>query len=238
MSSLKCVAMVPARLGSKRVPRKNLRYLGDRPLAAHVLSTAVASGVFDAVYLNSEAPVLEKLAAECGARFYRRPDALAGDAATNDQFALDFMEDVPCDLLVQINPTSPFLEADDFRRARAMFDEGCDTVLAVEEKRIEGVFRDRPVNFNPLEPMPPSQELTPIYVFCNGILAWRCPVYKENIRRRGCAVYGGEGKTGYLVLRGDAVLDIDREEDFALAERVWEHRNISARVKPRYWEPK
>ena len=47
--------MIPARLGSKRVPRKNLRLINGRPLISYNIETAVKSGVFDEVYVNSEA---------------------------------------------------------------------------------------------------------------------------------------------------------------------------------------
>jgi len=112
------VAMIPARLGSKRIKKKNLRMLGDKPLIAHVIDTACKSGEFDQVYVNSEAVELEAVAQRYGARFYRRLPELASDDATNDQFALDFMNAVPCDVLMQINPTSPFTGVEDLRRLR------------------------------------------------------------------------------------------------------------------------
>src|SRR5437868_3566777 len=100
------IAMIPARLGSKRIKKKNLRMLGDKPLIAHVIETACNSE-FDDVYVNSEASELEAVAMQYGAKFYKRRAQLASDEATNDQFALDFMNAVSCDVLVQINPTSP-----------------------------------------------------------------------------------------------------------------------------------
>jgi len=230
------IAMIPARLGSKRVPKKNLRLLGDKPLVAHVLETAVASEIFDEVYLNSEADIFSDIARDYGAKFYKRPAVFSSDMATNDQFALDFIENVSCDVLVQINPTSPFLNKADIQCAKDMFEKNhCDTVLAVEEKRIEGVFREKAINYNTLEPMPPSQHLTPIYVFCNGILSWRTDVFRKNIKNYSCAVYGGDGKTDYLVLKGDSVIDIDSDDDFSFAELVLEHRLKNMRPVPRYW---
>ncbi|SRR6266571_2009735 len=230
------VAMIPARLGSKRIKKKNLRMLGDKPLIAHVIDTACKSGEFDQVYVNSEAVELEAVAQQYGARFYRRLPELASDDATNDQFALDFMNAVPCDVLMQINPTSPFTGVEDLRRARKMFEEGYDTVLAVREMRVEAVHKGEPVNWNPLGQMPPSQLLEPVYVFSNGILAWRTSVFRRNMEQRGCAVYGGDGRTGYCIVRGDATLDIDNEEDFMTAEAVLQ-RIHRASAPVRYWEP-
>lgn len=228
--------MIPARLGSKRVKKKNLRMLGDKPLIAHVVETAVASGEFDGVFINSESRIFESVAQRYGASFYQRPAVLSSDDATNDDFALDFMDNVPCDVLVQLNPTSPFTTTEDIRRAKEMFtrDEH-DTVLAAKEIRVEGVFRGAPINWNPLGQMPPSQLLEPIYVFCNGILAWRTGVFRRNMKERGCAVYGGDGRTGYCVLRGNSTVDIDNDEDFAIAETLLASAEASA-SPARYWD--
>ena len=50
---IKILAMIPARLGSKRIPKKNLRYFGDKPLLAHAITLAKNSNLFDEVYVNS-----------------------------------------------------------------------------------------------------------------------------------------------------------------------------------------
>ena len=55
---MKIIGMIPARLGSKRVPKKNLRLLNGRPLISYNIETAVKSGVLDEVYVNSEAEII------------------------------------------------------------------------------------------------------------------------------------------------------------------------------------
>lgn len=230
------VAMIPARLGSQRVKKKNLRLLGDKPLIAHVIEAALDSKEFDAIYINSEADIFEKVAEEYGVQFYKRPAELSTNSATNDQFALDFMNHLPCDVLVQLNPTSPFLSVEDIRKAKAMFEkESCDAVLAVKESRVEGLYKNKPINYNPCEPMPPSQDLEPIYTFCNGILAWKTDIFRKNIETLGSAVYGGKGKTGFCLLAGHSTIDIDNDEDFHFAELVWEHRCRPHSVEATYW---
>lgn len=232
---MRYVAMIPARLGSQRVTKKNLRLLGGTPLVAHVVETARRSGLFDAVYINSEAEIFGEVAREHGVSFYRRPAALASDTATNDQFALDFMDAVPCDVLVQINPTSPFLTGEDLRRAQGMFEsDGYDTVLAAKALRVEGLCRGQPLNFDPRGQMPPSQRLEPLVVLCNGILAWRTAMFRRNMAQRGCAVYGGDGRTGYCLLQGASTVDIDTDEDFAAAEVLLE-RAARGAAPARYW---
>ena len=111
--------------------------LGGKPLLAHAIETALDSNVFSDVYVLSEAEVFRRVAERYGATFYQRPSEFSTDEATNDQFVLDFIEHVACEVLVQLNLTSPFVETEDMRRAVAMFDnDGADTVLTVKETQI------------------------------------------------------------------------------------------------------
>jgi CMP-N-acetylneuraminic acid synthetase len=218
---LKIVAMIPARLGSQRIPKKNLRLLGDKVLTQWVSQACKDAGVFDDIYINSESDVFEKIARDIGAKFYKRPDYLSTNSATNDDFGLDFISNISCDILVQVNPTSPFTTSEDIKGVVELFLEGgYQTVHTVKEEQIEGLFNGIPLNFNPLKQMPPSQELTPVKLFTSSIMAWDTRKFKENMQKSGCAVYGGDGKTGYYTIKGAGMIDIDNEKDFHLAEAV------------------
>ncbi|MBI4308995.1 MAG: cupin domain-containing protein [Candidatus Omnitrophica bacterium] len=232
------VAMIPARLGSKRIKSKNLRLLDGRPLVCHVAHTAQAAGVFKGIYVNSESEIFDGIAKESGIRFYQRPAALAGDDATNDMFVLDFIDHVPCDIIVQINPTSPLLSQEDIRGFVSMMIEGnYDTLHSVKEEQIEGLFEGKPLNFDPLKVMPPSQHLKPVVLFSSAIMAWKVGNYRDNIRKFSAGTFGGEGKTGYFTLKGFSTIDIDHEEDFKMAQLAIAAQKDPSRAEPRYYEP-
>lgn len=217
--SKKIVAMIPCRLGSQRVPKKNLRLLAGKTLVQWVAAACRVAEVFDGIYINSEADIFEKLSRENGIQFYKRPEQLSSNSATNDDFAHDFMNNISCDVLVQVNPTSPFTSADDLRRFVQTFQErGYQTLHTVKEERIEGLFNGKPLNFDPIKQMPPSQSLIPVQLFTSSIMAWDVKKYRENMKKYGCAVYGGDGKIGYFTLKGISTLDIDNEFDFQFAE--------------------
>ncbi len=233
---MKIVAMIPARLGSKRVKSKNLRLLDGKPLVCHVADKARAAGVFDGIYINSEADVFEPLCREYGVSFYRRPLPLAADDATNDMFVLDFIDHVPCDIIVQINPTSPLISIEEICDFVAMIKEGgYDTLHGVKQEQIEGIFDGQPLNFDPLKNMPRSQDLKPVTLFSSGIMAWRTGNYRQNIKNLGAATYGGSGKIGYFTLKGFSTIDIDHEEDFQLAELAIAYQKNSAKFSPQYY---
>ena len=88
----KIIAMIPVRLGSKRVPNKNLRLLGNKPLVAYIIEAAKEANVFDEIFINSESDIFKEIADEYGVKFYKRPEHLSTDEATNDDFTLDIMQ--------------------------------------------------------------------------------------------------------------------------------------------------
>lgn len=238
---MRVVAMVPSRLGSKRIKRKGLRLLGNKPLLQWVVNTAHDSGLFDALYVNSEASEIGVLCERLGVPFYRRPPHLATDTATNDDFMLDFIQKVAqpggFTHVAQINPTSPFLTADDMRRALKLADEGATTVISVRRLQAECRAYMRPINYDPQRHMPPSQDLAPIHYFCNGIFVWEVETFlRAYYEYKGAAVYGPLGVTEYVELSGDSAIDLDTEEDWQAAEAIV-RRPSEPTMKARYWTP-
>ena len=218
---MKIVAMIPCRLGSQRVPKKNLRLLAGKTLSQWVIQACNEASVFDSIFINSESKVFKTIAQKEGIQFYQRPEHLSSNSASNDDFALDFINAVDCDVLVQVNPTSPFTSSEDLLSFVKMYKDGkYQTLHTVKEEQIEGIYENKPLNFDPMKQMPPSQELTPVMVFTSSIMAWDANKFRENIKQLGCAVYGGDGRIGYYTVRGVGTLDIDNEFDFQLAEAI------------------
>jgi len=220
---MKIVAMIPARLGSTRVKNKNLRLINQKPLIQYIIDTAIKSKLLDQIYVNSESEIFQNISNKSGIKFYKRSEELASDTATNDDFALDFMENVDCDILIQLLPTSPFLrseEIDEF--INKMIDQEFDTLISVSDIKIESIFKNKPINFEQKKQTPPSQLLEPVKAYACGIMGWKSDNFKQNIHKYGAAYHGGDGKIGFYELKGFSTVDIDNEEDFILAEAIAE----------------
>jgi len=114
---------IPARGGSKRLPRKNLRTLAGRPLIAHTIDIARQSGLFEGVFVCTEDQEIADVARACGANVpILMPEELCGDLVASH---------IPCqrlavhlagqgrstDILVCLQPTSPLRNADDVKEA-------------------------------------------------------------------------------------------------------------------------
>ena len=232
----KTVAMIPARLGSKRVKNKNLRLIGEKPLISYVIETAIKSEVFDDIYINSEADIFEDIAKKYGVKFYKRPAYLSEDDKTNDDFAYDFLKNVECDTLIQLLSTSPFMSVDDVTSfTNTYMNNNYETLISVKNVQIESIYDGVPINFNQKEITPPSQDLKPIQAYACGLMAWDKMKYVENMKKYNCAYHGGDGRTGFYELDGYATIDIDTEDDFKLAEVIYKHLSNHDKSEPQYY---
>ena len=116
--------MIPARMGSKRVPKKNIRLLAGEPLISYSISSAINSKVFDEIYLNSENEVFRSIAKSKGINFYKRDKKFARDNSNNDDFLIDFVQNISCDIVIQLLPTSPFITSSQIKNFTNTISEG------------------------------------------------------------------------------------------------------------------
>ena len=233
---MKIVAMIPARMGSKRVKSKNLRLINGKPLISYILETVSKVDVFDEIYLNSENEIFSEIADSHGVDYYKRPAKFSTDSATNDEFAYDFLKNVNCDILIQILPTSPFLLGTEIEVfVRQMVDSSVDTLISVEDKQIACVYNGEAINFDKLALNPPSQSMVPVKAYATALMGWKSSTFIHNIDSRGVAYHGGDGVTGYFELSGLSTIDIDREEDFRLAETIILSAEHATNKDPEYY---
>ena len=131
------IAFIPARGGSQRVPRKNIRVLGEHPLIAYSIASAFDSGVFDAIYVSTEDAEIASIARGYGAQIIDRPPHLADNTATDADWlrhALQVLNNPPLVTWAILRPTSPFRAAATIRRAWTVFrqHDTADSIRAVE----------------------------------------------------------------------------------------------------------
>jgi CMP-N,N'-diacetyllegionaminic acid synthase len=150
------LAVIPARGGSKGVPRKNVRPVCGRPLIAYTIDAALAAGpLLHRVIVSTEDEEIAAVARECGAEVpFLRPAELAGDRVPTApvlQHATRFVEEQEgsaVDWVLLLQPTDPLREVEDIEASCALaFRGGCDSVISVVQvlaehpilmKRIEG----------------------------------------------------------------------------------------------------
>jgi len=140
MRSLKSVAFIPARSGSKRIPDKNVKYLNGHPLIAYAIQSAIKSGKFDSVVCVTDSSRYAEIASYYGAEVpCLRPQDISGDTSP-DIFWVDWVlqylnsNNQSFDVFSILRPTSPFRRPETISRAWDLFlNSKCDSIRAIEK---------------------------------------------------------------------------------------------------------
>lgn len=124
------VALIPARGGSKRIPRKNVRTFAGLPMIGYPIRAAMESGVFDHIVVSTEDEDIARIAEACGAEVpFRRPTELAGDFSTTEDVIRHYLRwearFTPC-MLCCIYPATPFLTPATLVRGKTLLEEHPD----------------------------------------------------------------------------------------------------------------
>ncbi len=216
---MKFIAEIPVRLGSKRVPKKNLRLINGKPMVAYAVEAAKASKYLEDVYINSESEILKKLANELGVKFYKRKEELAKDEVTSDEFNYDFLQNNDCDALVMVNPVSPLIEPEDIDNAIEYFlKNDFDTMISVNEVRLQAFYKNEPINIRIDEKLKMTQNILPIQICSWAVTIWKKSSFIESFEKNGFAVFNG--KLGFFPLSPLKALKVSYEDDFKLAESI------------------
>lgn len=216
---MKIIAMIPARLGSQRLKQKNLQLLNDIPLIVHAIRKAKQSNVFDEIWVNSESDIFKEIALEEGVNFHKRPDYLADNNATSEDFVFEFLQLHECDYVVQVHSIAPLLTVKDtVNFVSEVKKDKFDVLLSVEEVQIECAYNNEPINFSYKEKTN-SQELNSIQRITWSITSWKRDTFLNAKNNNLCATY--DGRVGYFPINKLAAHIIKTKEDLDLAEALY-----------------
>jgi len=136
----KIIAIIPARGGSKGIPRKNIRLLVGKPLISYSIETALQSKYINDVVVSTDDDEIGEISRMYGAQILKRPKELAEDETPLDPVIVHAVKkkkkekNINYDLVVTIQPTSPLLTVETLDKAiEAMIAEDCDTLLPVKD---------------------------------------------------------------------------------------------------------
>ena len=221
---MKTIAIIPARGGSKRIPRKNIRLFSDLPIIAWSIKTAISSKCFDKIIVSTDDQEISEIALSYGAEIpFIRPKSLSDDhTKTSDviSHALQFEESEGnhYEYACCIYPTAPFLKEDSLKIGLKMIKKGIyDFVFSATTYAFPV---QRGFSFNPQDGL---KMLFPQYKEA------RSQDLKEIFHDAG-QFYWGQSRAWLddlpifsnhslpIILPREEVTDIDTEEDFKEAE--------------------
>jgi pseudaminic acid cytidylyltransferase len=233
--SNRCIAIIPARGGSKRIPKKNIKTFAGKPLISYSITEALNSGLFDRVIVSTDDPEIEKIAKAYGAEVpIMRPSNLADDhTGTGDvvNHMIEWLESQGEDYsyYCTIYATAPLLQAKYLQKGLKLLKESDDAVSAISvtsmpftvHRTFEITEENRLKMFWPEHFSTRSQDLPEAYQDA-GQFYW---VDRQREIDRPKA-YGFSDHIIPVILPRYRVQDIDTLEDWDMAELLYQALQI------------
>jgi len=221
------LAVIPARGGSKRIPKKNIASFCGKPMIAYALEAVTNSGMFDKIHVSTDSEEICRVVEDLGYTVDFKRDAALADDFTGlapvlnwviEQYRLrgEDYEQICC-----IMPTAPLLSSQDIIDAYKLFTQHESRypllVVAKFPEPIEWAFR-RSENglmtaVSPESTKIRSQDLEDAYYECGPFTIWR----SEHLKKDNPL----DGQVLSYVLPPERAIDIDTPEDLAYAERLY-----------------
>lgn len=218
------VAIIPARGGSKGIPRKNLIDLCGKPLLAWSILQARAAKRIDSVWVTSDDDEILEVARLFGARAIRRPQEISGDTASSEsawRHALNYIEAAGHDvgLIVGMQATSPLREAMDLDEGiAALLDGKLDSLLSVTEVedfftwRLDEAGMAQSVNYDHKN-RKRRQLIEKRYLENGSFYVFKKEVLQSENNRLG-------GRIGFHVMERHKMFQIDNPQDVGLCAAI------------------
>jgi CMP-N-acetylneuraminic acid synthetase len=220
------VAIVPMRHDSKRVPGKNWRDLGGRPLFHHIVSTLLRCDRVTQVVIDTDSPIVREQARRHFPQvmLLDRPEHLRADTTPMNDVLVATTHRVEADLYLQTHSTNPLLLAETVNGAIDRFVAAgsvYDSLFGVS--RVQARLWDqlaRPINHNPAILLR-TQDLPPVFLENSCLYLFTRDVLERHHNRIGA-------RPMLLEIDRDEAWDIDEEVDFRIAELLYADRQRRA----------
>ena len=221
----KILAVIPARGGSKGVPRKNIRELGGKPLIAWTIDAAKKSEYIDRLILSSEDEEIISVARECGCEVpFVRPDELATDDSPGIApllHAVTTLEE-QYDYLILLQPTSPFRSVEDIDGAiRRCIENKAESCVSVTESEKHPAWMFYLTEGNKLTSVLEAevnathrQQLEPVYALNGAVYVVNIPIL---LKEEKLVL---QDSTLAYVMPPVRSMDIDSLFDFTICELI------------------
>jgi CMP-N-acetylneuraminic acid synthetase len=214
------VALVPFKVNSERVPRKNFRILGDKPLYAWIIDTLIKVPQIEKIVINTDARHLidETACLKTDKVIIRsRPEAICGDLVSMNKVIEDDLQNISATTYIMTHTTNPFLSVESIsaglERYQKGLRDGYDSLFSVKKIQTRLYTQDGcPVNHDPKQ-LVRTQDLPPLFEENSNLYVFS----SESFGNSGARI----GKTPILFETPmNESMDIDTEDDWIAAEML------------------
>ena len=229
MKHINVICIIPARGGSKGIPRKNVRLLAGKPLIVHSIEQSRLASSICLTVVSTDDDEIAEISTAAGAKVIRRPFEISGDDASSESAVIHTLselalENIVPDLVVFLQCTSPIRTFDDIDKAVArLIDQNADSLLSVSPNHrflwaeVEGKVVSLNYDFHN---RPRRQDMPLQYVENGSIYVFRREIFMHHKNRLG-------GKVAIYIMDEDASWDIDTAFDMHVAEMLMLERAAS-----------
>lgn len=167
------VCMIPVRMGSQRLARKNYLKINGLAIFEIAIKKALDVNLFDRVVLNTDDPSLEPIANRHGVDFFLREAEFASSDATSELVVLDFFRHYNCERVFWLNTVSPLQTLYDIQNFfYRTLSENASSSVAVTRHQVHAVAEGRPINFHWDEAFAKTQDLSPVFSYNYSMMCW------------------------------------------------------------------
>ena len=220
INNKKIIALIPLRGGSKSIPYKNIKPMAGKPLAYFALKAAADSKYIDEIWVSTEDKKIKDVVLELGlgVKIIDRPEKLAKDDSSTESVMLHFAKEIPFDILVTLQATSPFTTSRDLDSALREFTKnGFDSMVSgVKTKRFFWTSEGRPLNYDPKK-RPRRQDFDGSIMENGAFYITSREILEKTSSRLG-------GKIGVFQMPENSALEIDEPDDWEEAEKILKSR--------------
>ena len=214
---MKEVALIPIKLGSKRVPQKNIKpFFDGTPLMSFIQQACHDSELIDETYIYCSDENVKPYVLP-GVKFLKRPVELDGDDKNANDIIREFMKTVEADVYVNTHTTSPFAEVATINKCIEKVASGeYDSAFCAENIKAFMWKEGQPINFDP-DHFPRTQDLPDVFAETSIAYVFTKQSFLKYNRRVGVKPFICEvGKI--------EAMDIDYPEDFAICDAIYRIR--------------
>ena len=223
----KILAVIPARAGSKGIPKKNTRMMAGKPLIGYAIENALNSKWITDIAVSTDAEEVKAVAAKYNVEIIDRPAYLCEDDVTLDSVVFHtysiMKQTKDYDIIITLQPTSPLLKVETLDAAiQAHIEKGLDTTIAVVNKPHLAWGKEQGVIVPLYEKRVNRQYLPPHYSETGAFLITNSRFVTEQNR------FGN--KVSVFEMSENESIDIDNRQDWVLAEAELSKKKIIFRV--------
>jgi CMP-N,N'-diacetyllegionaminic acid synthase len=228
---MRTLIIIPARAGSKGLPGKNTKLLGDKPLVVHTIIFAQqVKQTGDVICISTNDEDVIRIAEDKGIRVpFKRPEELSSDSAGIYEVILHAIKHyrllgVNFEAVLLLQPTSPFRLTEDYKELVKNFQPGTDMVVTVKHSKENPYFtlfeedKNGYLEKSKKADFTTRQECPPVYTY-NGSM------YLISVESLLKSNFSGFTKIKKLVLPDERSVDIDTIQDWILAEYLFNEIN-------------